>query len=107
MSHQGALPAATGDAFLGVERSLTGRRWQSAPGDARLALTLAQRLALPEVVGRVLAARGIGLDDAETFLAPTLKALLPDPSHLIDMDKAAARLARAVMAGEAIGVFGE
>jgi len=107
MSHQGALPAASGDAFLGVERSLTGRRWQAAPGDERLALTLSQRLALPEVIGRVLAARGIGLDEADVFLSPTLKALLPDPAHLLDMDKASERLARAVMGGETIGIFGD
>ena len=102
-----AAPAVTSDAFLGVERSFTGRRWQAAPGDPRLALTLAQRLGLPEVVGRALAARGIGLDDAELFLAPTLKHLLPDPFHLKDMGKAAERLARAVMAGEVIGIFGD
>ncbi len=94
-------------AFLGVERSLTGRRWQMRPGDARLAATLSQRFALPEVIGRVLAARGIGLDEAPDFLAPTLKALLPDPSHLKDMDRAAERVARAVMAGEPIGIFGD
>lgn len=94
-------------AFLGVERSLTGRRWQVAVGDERLALTLSQRLGLPEIIGRVLAARGIGLDQAETFLSPTLRALLPDPSHLKDMDKAAARVAAAVTAGEPVGVFGD
>ncbi|CAA7619935.1 putative ssDNA exonuclease, 5'--_ 3'-specific [Magnetospirillum sp. LM-5] len=97
----------TGPAFLGVERSLTGRRWQESGGDSRLALTFSQRLGLPEVVGRVLAARGVGLADAETFLAPTLRALLPDPFHLKDMDKAARRIARAVQGGEAIGIFGD
>ncbi|MBI5163799.1 MAG: single-stranded-DNA-specific exonuclease RecJ [Magnetospirillum sp.] len=94
-------------AFLGVERSLGGRRWQRHDGDERLALTLSQRLGLPEVVGRVLANRGIGLDAAELFLAPTLKALLPDPFHLKDMDVAAGRLVAAVTNGERIGVFGD
>ncbi|HLO76156.1 MAG TPA: single-stranded-DNA-specific exonuclease RecJ, partial [Magnetospirillum sp.] len=107
MSAPTAAPAVTGAAFLGVERSVTGRRWQAAPGDSRLAMTLAQRLGVPEVVGRALAARGIGLDDAELFLSPQLKHLLPDPSHLRDMDKAAERLARAVMDGQAIGIFGD
>ncbi|MBC7954175.1 MAG: single-stranded-DNA-specific exonuclease RecJ [Rhodospirillaceae bacterium] len=107
MSHLGAPPTPTGNALLGVERSLTGRRWQAAPSDERLALTLSQRLALPEIIGRVLAARGIGLDDAESFLNPSLKSLLPDPSHLKDMDKAAARLVQAVTGGETIGIFGD
>ncbi|CCG41680.1 single-stranded-DNA-specific exonuclease RecJ [Magnetospirillum molischianum] len=95
------------DAFLGVERSLTGRRWQARPGDDRVAQALSQRLGLPELIGRVLAARGIGLDEAPVFLSPTLRDLLPDPGHLRDMDKAVARLVQAVQTGETIGIFGD
>jgi len=62
---------------------------------------------VPEVVGRLLAARGIGTDAATDFLEPTLRALLPDPSVLLDMDVAAERLAAAVRAGETVGVFGD
>jgi single-stranded-DNA-specific exonuclease len=94
-------------AFLGVECSLSGRRWQARAGDDRLALALSQRLALPEVVGRVLAARGIGLDEAPSFLNPTLRDLLPDPSHLRDMDRAVERLVKAVAEDELIGIFGD
>ncbi len=83
---------AAAPAFLGVERSLTGRRWRSRVTDDRLAQALSQRLGLPDLVGRVLAARGVTLDDAELYMAPTLKALLPDPSRFLDMDRAAGRL---------------
>ncbi len=92
---------------LGVARSLGGRRWVWRLGEDRVALGIAQRLALPEIVGRLLAARGVGLDAATDFLEPTLRALLPDPSILIDMNLAADRLARAVKAGETVGVFGD
>lgn len=94
-------------AVLGVETSLTGRRWAWREAEERIGQGIAQRLDLPELVGRLLAARGIGLDTAKDFLEPTLRALLPDPSSLVDMDKAAARLAAAVMAGECVGVFGD
>ncbi len=94
-------------AILGVERSAGGRRWRSREGDARLGLALAQRYGLPEVVGRIMAARGVGLEDAAVWLDPTLKALLPDPSHLKDMDRAAERIARAVRSGEVIAIFGD
>ncbi len=95
------------DAFLGVEQSLTGCRWQARGTDGRTALALAQRHGLPEVVGRVLAARGIDVAAAEGFLNPTLRDHLPDPSALRDMDQAAERLAQAVMAGEQVAVFGD
>lgn len=94
-------------AVLKVTESLSGRFWRARLGDERTALGLAQRLAVPEVVGRVLAARGVGIDEAADFLTPTLRALLPDPATLIDMDIAAARLAHAVMHTETIGIFGD
>ncbi|MFN3448099.1 MAG: single-stranded-DNA-specific exonuclease RecJ [Roseococcus sp.] len=92
---------------LGVERSLTGRRWLWRPTDARLGAALSQRLGLPELAGRIMAARGIGVEAAEDFLAPTLRALLPDPSVLTDMDAAAARLADAAERGEKVAVFAD
>jgi single-stranded-DNA-specific exonuclease len=95
------------EAVLGVERSLAGRRWRARGGDDRAGLALAQRFALPEIVGRLLAARGVGFDEAERFLAPTLRDALPDPSHLKDMDKAVARLVAAITHGEQIAVFGD
>jgi len=70
-------------------------------------LAIAQRLGIDEVVARLLAARGVSIEAAADFLDPTLRALLPDPSRLIDMDAAADRLARAVRDGETVGVFGD
>ncbi|NNG05063.1 MAG: single-stranded-DNA-specific exonuclease RecJ [Inquilinus sp.] len=70
-------------------------------------MALSQRHGLPELVGRILAARGVAVDDAEAYLDPTLRALMPDPSALKDMDRAADRIARAIEAGERIAVFGD
>jgi len=93
--------------FLGVERSLCGKRWEERLADGRQALALSQQLGLPEIVGRVLAARGVDGEEAERFLNPTLRAYLPDPSVFQDMDRAAKRLVRAVEAGEKVAVFGD
>ena len=95
------------DCVLGVGRSLSGRRWVWRGGEDRIGLGIAQRMGLPEIVGRLLAARGVGIEAASDFLDPTLRALLPDPSVLIDMDIAADRLAYAVRQGEMVGVFGD
>ena len=92
---------------MNLERSLTGRRWVLRSADDRVGLGIAQRLGLPEVVGRLLAARGVDIELAQHFLEPTLRALLPDPSVLAGMDEAADRLARAVRTGETVAVFGD
>lgn len=94
-------------AFLGIAQSVGGKYWRARGEDDRLGLALSQRFDLPEAVGRIMAARGISLDHAEAFLNPALKDQLPDPSHLNDMDAAAARLVDAVRGGETIGVFGD
>jgi single-stranded-DNA-specific exonuclease len=92
---------------LGIEKSALGKRWVSAPADERLAAGISQAYQLPELVGRILASRGVGFDQVPEFLQPTLKAQLPDPSRLQDMDKAAERIADAIMTGEKVAVFGD
>jgi single-stranded-DNA-specific exonuclease len=93
--------------FLGVERSATGRRWRVGLDDDTRALGYAQRLGVPEIVARVLLARGVDEAMAAAFLAPRLREQLPDPGHLKDMDKAAARVADAIRNGELVAVFGD
>jgi single-stranded-DNA-specific exonuclease len=99
--------AASVGAMLGVERSMCGRRWRLRTEDVRAAEATAVRLGLPEIVARLLAQRGIDVDHAPGFLAPRLRDQLPDPSHLRDMEIAAARLVEAVQSGETIGIFGD
>jgi single-stranded-DNA-specific exonuclease len=92
---------------LGVGRSLSGRRWLWRDAEPRIGLGIAQRHGVPEIVGRLLAARGVGIEEAAHFLEPTLRALLPDPSLMADMDVAAERIARAAIRGETVAVFGD
>ena len=92
---------------LKVERSVCGRRWRLRAGDIAEGQAIAERLGLPEIVGRLLAQRGVDHDHAPGFLDPRLRDQLPDPSHLRDMEVAATRLACAVREGETIAVFGD
>jgi single-stranded-DNA-specific exonuclease len=97
------------DAFLGVERSLTGQRWQGRL-DAReenVALAMTQRAGVPELLARVLAGRGVEADDVESYLDPSIKRLLPDPFTLTAMEQAALRIADAVTLGESVAIFGD
>ena len=101
------MTSGSGEVVLGIERSLTGKRWEASAYDERCARALGQRFGLSDVVSRVLSARGVELDEAETFLNPSLRSLLPDPSTLKDMEKAAVRLAGGIVAGQTIGIFGD
>lgn len=96
-------------AFLGVVQSARGYRWSETlePARAKDAIAISQQHNLPELLGRVLAARGVGLDDVPVFLDPTIRVLMPDPSSLTDMDKAARRLADAITKREPVAIFGD
>ncbi len=96
-------------AFLGVEHSVSGQRWTARldrAGEAQ-ALAIAQAHGIADVVARVLAGRGVRADHAPAYLNPTLRELMPDPLTLRDMDLAVDRLARAILTGEQIAVFGD
>ena len=96
------------DAFLGVHRSLTGRRWVGPPLEIQRATeAMEQVTGLPRALCQVLARRGVPAGDAKAFLTPQLRDLLPDPRRLKDMEKAAARFVAAVQAREKIAVFAD
>ena len=111
-----ALAAAAGTAHhpdplppdeLLVERSLTGKSWRLAAERPDIARAISQQHGLPEIVGRVLAARGLGDADVDGFINPRLRDWLPDPSHLLDLDRAVERLVDAVKNRETVGLLGD
>jgi single-stranded-DNA-specific exonuclease len=94
--------------YLGVESSLTGRRWVGPGADvARLAEALVQRTGLSHGLCAVLARLGVEPETAEAYLAPTLRTLLPDPRGLKDMERAAARFLLAVRDRQRIAIFAD
>ena len=95
-------------AFLGVEASLTGRRWTGPSVEAeRLSEAMAQQTGLPLPLARLLAARGVAPEEAGRFLDPQIRDLLPDPRGLRDMERAARRFLDAVRARQRIAVFAD
>ena len=97
------------DFFLNVERSVTGRAWVDRldAQAARMAGAITQQTGLSEIQARIVAARGIVAEEAESYLNPAIRDLMPDPSTLTDMDALADRLARAIAKGESIALFGD
>jgi single-stranded-DNA-specific exonuclease len=89
-----------------VKSSVLGRAWHLMPVDERLALTLSQQHNIPDIVGRLLALREVGIDHAGPFLNPNLNQL-PDPALLQDVEKAVAVLMDAIKNKIKIGIFGD
>lgn len=94
--------------FLDVDTSLTGRRWVGPDVEVqRAADALVQDTSLPPALCQILARRGVTANDAEKFLAPQLRDLLPDPRAIKDMEPAATRFLRAVENHERIAIFAD
>ena len=89
--------------YIGV----TGALWKPYNVNFRDILTIKQKFCLSEIAARVLSTRKISIEEIHDFLYPTLKASLPDPFHLLDMDKAVNRICEAIYNKEKIVVFGD
>lgn len=70
-------------------------------------LTLMQQQSLSEIVARLLVVRGIRSDSAADFLCPTLKVLMPDPLHFLDMEAAVEAAVAAIERADMIAVLGD
>lgn len=96
-------------AFLDVTTSALGQRWIGRLDAAaeNAARAMVQTLGLGDALARVLAGRGVKPDEAETYLHPKLRDLMPDPLKLQDMQAAVARLADAIELHECVAIFGD
>ena len=95
--------------FLDITQSVSGRAWVDRldTSAARNATAIGQRTGIPDILARIMAGRGVSLEAAESYLEPTIRALMPDPSTMTGMDDLAERLARAIADNESVALFGD
>ncbi|MFZ5748223.1 MAG: single-stranded-DNA-specific exonuclease RecJ [Pseudomonadota bacterium] len=91
-------------AVLNIQRSILGQpwRWRGLAADAR-----DSRFTPDDLVTQLLMTRGCPRAEIDAHRAPSIRAFMPDPSIFRDMDRAAERLADAVIAREQVAVFGD
>lgn len=96
-------------AFLDVNSSASGQRWiERLDNKSRnTALAISQTLDVPELIGRVMAGRGVALEEAKAFLSPSIRDLMPDPDVLTDMKLATARICDAIQNCQQVAIFGD
>ena len=86
---------------------MSAQRWIVREWDSQRAATLARALRVSSIVARLLIARGFDTEEsARKFLRPAHDQL-HDPSLMLGMQDAVARLLRAVDAGEPILIYGD
>ena len=90
----------------GLGASMGGRVWHWRGGNMDMAGATGMG-SDNDIVAQLLLARGVPTADLERQRVPTLRAFLPDPSGLRDMDVAARRLADAITAREAVTIYGD
>ena len=88
---------------LGITSSILGQpwRWRALAADGR------DGWGADDLVTRLLLSRGVARETLDQHRSPSIRGFMPDPSDFRDMDKAAARLADAVEAGERVAIFGD
>jgi single-stranded-DNA-specific exonuclease len=93
---------------LGVTQSLSGRAWHWRGGNMELGQGPGGAPGLDEgILAQLLMTRGVAAEDIARHAKPTLRGFLPDPSEFRDMDRAAERIAAAVLSGEKVTVYGD
>ena len=90
---------------LGVTASLSGKAWRWRGGNMDLGDNI--HGLDHSILDQLLLTRGVAEDDLARHARPTLRDFLPDPSVFRDMDRAAERLAHAVMHGEQVTIYGD
>jgi single-stranded-DNA-specific exonuclease len=89
---------------LNITRSILGQpwRWRGLDTGARDV-----NFEPDDLVTQLLLTRGCPRDAIEAHRAPSIRGFMPDPSIFRDMDRAAERLADAVLANETVTIFGD
>ena len=92
---------------LGVRASVTGRIWRPRVTDEGLIARLRQQLGISDLLARIMAGRGVAIEQAEHWLNPSLKYLFPNPSDFTDMDRAVELVFDILQAGTPTAVFAD
>ncbi|WP_300378735.1 single-stranded-DNA-specific exonuclease RecJ [Henriciella sp.] len=90
-----------------VEQSLSGRFWSLSSPEPDAVRQYTLKTGLPDLVCRLLLARGVGHDQAQAYMQPKLKDTFPDPASFQDMEKAAGLLLDAIKERMKVVVFAD
>ena len=95
------------DSLLDVNNSYSGNKWSLRSKNEELISSIQKDSKIDYITARIIAGRKIDLADVQDFLNPSLRKLLPDPSSMQDMDKAAKIIFNAIKGNKKITIFAD
>lgn len=95
------------DSLLDVNSSYSGNKWSLRSTNEELISSIQKDNQIDYITARIIAGRKISLADVQDFLNPSLRKLLPDPSSMQDMDKAAKIIFNAIKSNKKITIFAD
>lgn len=95
------------DSLLDVDSSYSGNKWSLRSTNEELISSIQKDNQIDYITARIIAGRKISLADVQDFLNPSLRKLLPDPSSMQDMDKAAKIIFNAIKSNKKITIFAD
>ena len=95
------------DSLLDVNNSYSGNKWSLRSKNEELISSIQKDSQIDYITARIIAGRKIDLADVQDFLNPSLRKLLPDPSSMQDMDKAAKIIFNAIKGDKKITIFAD
>ena len=87
--------------------SVTGKNWILKKYNQEDIIYLKENFSLDEITAKLIVLRNIKKEDINSFLNPSIKNFLPNPSILLDMDKSTLRTLKAIKDNEKVGIFGD
>lgn len=90
-----------------LKKSVNNKIWQQYEINEDHAVEIARKLDVSDLLARIISVRVDKLDEVEYFFTSKVKHQLPDPFHLIDMQKAVDRTIDAIKRKQKICIFAD
>lgn len=87
--------------------SVRGKVWQQVKINENYVLELKRNFEISDLLAQILSNRTKNIQEAFEFLNPKIKHAMPDPYHLLDMDKAVVRTIQAITCKQKICIFAD
>ena len=95
------------DSFNKNFHSLTNKKWSLKKYNEKDVDYITQSHDVSPLVAKLLSIRNVNYKDIQSYINPSLKNSIPDPSTLTDMDIACERIFKAILDEDRISIFGD